>query len=478
MLTSNIYTYPDTSNLNRIGSTNAPGMATTPLYDDAGNMTFDGKNHFAYDAENHVCGMVNDTGTLTQYLYNVDGKRVAKGHSKSGNALACPSYGDFAADEKYILGQNGENITELVPLPDGTDHWKNTNVYSNGQLLATYDQEGPQLLHFNVTDPLGTKRVQASASGAPELSWMNLPFGDALTSVGSGQDATQHHFTGKERDTESGLDYFGARSYSSNMGRWMSPDPSGLSYADIANPQSFNLYSYVLNNPLTNIDPNGLDCVYFNNSGDAAESIDHNSNSDECGQHGGDWVNGTTQMDQVHYNQASDNFSIKSWDTNNNYNTVANSPGSQQDGADCYGNCSVGYFESSKIDPLNSSAQGVIGGVAQQTGSLLNIGNRYAGHAGCAALAGGKAFQSFFGLPANMQNGPPGASTALRAVRGGVEAGASATAYAAGRVGGAVAAKFAEDAIPVAGQVLLAGQAVLAGYDAVKFFHQCDPNHQ
>jgi RHS repeat-associated protein len=62
-------------------------------------------------------------------------------------------------------------------------------------------------------------------------------------------------FTGKERDQESGLDYFGARYYGSSMGRFMSPDPSGLSYADPTNPQSLNLYSYVLNNPLKFTDP-------------------------------------------------------------------------------------------------------------------------------------------------------------------------------------------------------------------------------
>jgi RHS repeat-associated protein len=68
-------------------------------------------------------------------------------------------------------------------------------------------------------------------------------------------------FTGKERDTESGLDYFGARYYASNMGRWMSPDwasdPQSVPYASYANPQSLNLYSYVLNNPLSHTDADG-----------------------------------------------------------------------------------------------------------------------------------------------------------------------------------------------------------------------------
>jgi RHS repeat-associated protein len=65
-------------------------------------------------------------------------------------------------------------------------------------------------------------------------------------------------YTGKERDTESGNDYFGARYYASSMGRFMSPDPSQLVYADQTNPQSLNLYSYVRNNPLVFTDPTGL----------------------------------------------------------------------------------------------------------------------------------------------------------------------------------------------------------------------------
>jgi RHS repeat-associated protein len=67
--------------------------------------------------------------------------------------------------------------------------------------------------------------------------------------------------TGKERDTESGLDYFGARYYSSSMGRWMSPDwnvnVQPVPYASLGDPQSLNLYAYVGNHPLSIIDPDG-----------------------------------------------------------------------------------------------------------------------------------------------------------------------------------------------------------------------------
>jgi RHS repeat-associated protein len=67
--------------------------------------------------------------------------------------------------------------------------------------------------------------------------------------------------TGKERDSESGNDYFGARYYASAMGRWLSPDWSAkyapVPYAKLDDPQTLNLYSYVRNNPLTRNDPDG-----------------------------------------------------------------------------------------------------------------------------------------------------------------------------------------------------------------------------
>ncbi len=72
---------------------------------------------------------------------------------------------------------------------------------------------------------------------------------------------TASRSTGKERDTESGLDFFGARYYSSSMGRFMSPDWAAkaepVPYAKLDNPQTLNLYGYVKNNPLSMSDPDG-----------------------------------------------------------------------------------------------------------------------------------------------------------------------------------------------------------------------------
>lgn len=72
---------------------------------------------------------------------------------------------------------------------------------------------------------------------------------------GRSYDGDAQHSTGKERDSESGLDDFGPRYYASSMGRFMSPDPLGGTLED---PQSLNKYAYVRNNPLTLTDPTGM----------------------------------------------------------------------------------------------------------------------------------------------------------------------------------------------------------------------------
>lgn len=87
--------------------------------------------------------------------------------------------------------------------------------------------------------------------------------------------------TGKERDQESGNDYFGARYYASTTGRFLSPDKGAdpimgvpVPYADLENPQSLNLYSYVGNNPLSRTDPDGHDYVICQTGGQCVTLTD------------------------------------------------------------------------------------------------------------------------------------------------------------------------------------------------------------
>ncbi|WP_213803762.1 RHS repeat-associated core domain-containing protein [Granulicella sp. dw_53] len=224
------------------------------VYDAAGNVTDDGRNQYLYDGDGRICAVrFYLTGAMTQYLYNAEGRRVMKG---SITSFSCGDNNGFVAQTEEILGPGGEQVTELGP----TGNWLHTNVWSAGRLLATYGDDN-QGVHFNLADWLGTKRAQVNYAGQIDHVCQSLPFGDDLSCSGTVDEATEHHFTGKERDAESGLDYFGARYYSSNVGRWMNPDwadkPEAVPYSSLDNPQSLNLYGYVLNNPLSKADPDG-----------------------------------------------------------------------------------------------------------------------------------------------------------------------------------------------------------------------------
>jgi RHS repeat-associated protein len=238
-------------------------QVSSVVYDAAGDAISDGRNNYAYDAEGRVCakatGLPGGGTSYTEYLYDAEGRRVAKvpGTSRS---CAAPA---VAPSNLYLLGLGGEQFTEL----NGTGSPIHSNMFLPAGMIATYDFVHGTL-HIAFSDQVGTKRVQAaivksgtSVTATSELQFQMLPFGNdrtntfAGTSVGSGADATEHHFTGKERDSESGNDYFPARYYTSTMGRWLSPDIVG---GTLHNPQSLNRYTYVLNNPLFFIDHYGF----------------------------------------------------------------------------------------------------------------------------------------------------------------------------------------------------------------------------
>ena len=212
-------------------------------YDAAGNLLGDGVHTYTYDAENRIVKV--DGGSTASYVYNAEGQRVRK------------TVGATSVDYLYDLA--GHQITEL----SSTGAWNRGEVYAGGRYLATYANS---TTYFHHRDWLGTERARTAMNGAACETIQSLPFGDGESISGTCGDTSPMHFTGKQRDSESGLDNFGARYLTSSMGRFMTPDwssrPSPVPYASVADPQTLNLYSYVLNNPLSKTDPNGHDWFY------------------------------------------------------------------------------------------------------------------------------------------------------------------------------------------------------------------------
>jgi RHS repeat-associated protein len=208
------------------------------FYDSAGNLTKNQTGHtFAYDAENRqtIYDGGNPVTGGTTYAYDGDGRRVKK-LSGSGTTI-------------FVYNALGQLVAEYTdPQPTG---------YGTSYLTA---------------DSLGTPRVITSSNGSVIGRHDYLPFGEEIAASYGGRsgvtgypatDKVRQQFTQKERDVETGLDYFGARYYGSTMGRFTSPDPL-LSSGRPIHPQSWNQYSYVINQPLSLIDPNGLDWGFAN----------------------------------------------------------------------------------------------------------------------------------------------------------------------------------------------------------------------
>jgi RHS repeat-associated protein len=246
------------------GTTQDPGGFS---YDSAGNVTNDGNIAYVYDAEGRICAGDLDPHptSMIAYLYDAEGHRVAKGTITGTNPSCDITKNGFQLTNVYVVGQNGEQVSEL----NGSGAWQHSNVFMNGELLAAYT--GTDTV-FALNDWLGTKRAEVGASGCGS-TFTGFPYGDGLntetltvggTTLTACPDASEIHFTGKERDPESGLDYFGARYYSSGMARWLKADwsegPSTVPYATFSDPQSLNLYMYVGDNPLIGRDPNGHCC--------------------------------------------------------------------------------------------------------------------------------------------------------------------------------------------------------------------------
>ncbi len=188
----------------------------------------------------------------------------------------------------YGYSADGERVAryddDLTDGPDGTTHvirdlngkplrryyetgcsfaWQQDWIWGDGRVLATVDGDGMRFFHL---DHLGTPRLITKEDGTVAAYGRHdyYPFGTEIG--GPAQDGEAVKFTGHERDlgvsteTREDLDYMHARYYSPNLGRFMSVDPKG---GKIGSSQSWNRYSYVLNNPLLMYDPNGEEARIF-----------------------------------------------------------------------------------------------------------------------------------------------------------------------------------------------------------------------
>jgi RHS repeat-associated protein len=200
-------------------------------YDPNGNVTKNAEGvRFVYNALNKVAEVRNaaNNNLITRNFYDGGGARIK---TETNNVFTT-----------YVYDSSGRQISEYV---------------LNGQSNPS------PAVRYLTSDMLGSPRITTGAYGDIIARNDYMPFGEEVSAgMGSrtiGQhygasDNTRQKFTGQIRDEEAKLDYFNARYYAFSLGRFTSPDSFG---GKLSNPQSLNLYAYVLNNPLKWIDPTG-----------------------------------------------------------------------------------------------------------------------------------------------------------------------------------------------------------------------------
>lgn len=226
------------------GSPTTLNLAVLPYNNRFSGMTYNADGSLKNDGQGNIYTYNHPEGRMTatagiNYTYDGDGMRV----KKTGGTL-------------YWRGGGSEVLAESALTGTFTEEY----VFFGGKRVARRDVTNGAV-HFYLSDHLGSPSAITDNIGTLQKEADYFPFGGEVAV--SGTDTNNYKFTGKERDSESGLDMFGARYYGSSLGRFMTPDwaanPQAVPYAVFNDPQSLNLYAYIRNSPLARSDPDGHD---------------------------------------------------------------------------------------------------------------------------------------------------------------------------------------------------------------------------
>jgi RHS repeat-associated protein len=254
------YAYDKFGNLTNITTNGTPqpiavSAATNRLagfqYDGAGNQLHyihgSANLTLAYDPFNMIHSVQGGTTDLI-HVYTADDERIL-----SFPATGTTSKWTLRGLENEVLRVYNESENGGSPIwTHDTDY-----IYQDRGVLASHSVAGGTRYFY--LDHLGTPRLIKDGTGQVLAAHDYYAFGEELA---PGLDQEPKKFTGHERDfngssVDDDLDYMHARYFAPEIGRFLQGDPSAVSYK-IGIPQSWNRYSYVLNNPLLYTDPRGL----------------------------------------------------------------------------------------------------------------------------------------------------------------------------------------------------------------------------
>jgi RHS repeat-associated protein len=251
------FTYDAFGNITKTVPGSGTGISWNPGYSAS-------TNHYAlggtsYDANGDV---LNDT--FNKYTWDAEGKPLSTAYSEGSGQTFTFVYDAFGHKVEYSI--NGTYESSYVTLGNikfsaiGQTPGYSEFPAPGGAIIS----EGGGGTGVNLADWLGTVRAFYSYTGGNLAGTppAHAPFGESYLSSGNPSD-----FTGQQSDkvTTNTTYYFPERQYRSSQGRWLSPDPAGLAAVGPSNPQTWNRYGYVANQPLNLVDPLGLwgDCAFY-----------------------------------------------------------------------------------------------------------------------------------------------------------------------------------------------------------------------
>src|SRR3990172_2816804 len=208
------------------------------VHDANGNIIDDGTFTYTYDSENRLIQVTNGVD-VTTYEYDGDGRRIKR--VTNGET----TYYAYGVGLNVLTDFSGQRIPKHDYIYAGTKNIARVNYDSSGV------KESKTFYH---SDHLGSNIAITDATSTVEWDRVYLPYGGDFNDPNFDFLPNTHQYTAKELDEDSGLYYYGARYYNPSIGRFMSVDPAG---GDPTDPQSWNRYSYTLNNPYKYVDPDG-----------------------------------------------------------------------------------------------------------------------------------------------------------------------------------------------------------------------------
>lgn len=231
-------------------TTKGPNGQLEFTYDANGNLTSERGLSYQWDEKDRLTGMTK-TGTTGTYRYDFNNSRKLKQVSDAqNNVQSTVHYVD-----KYSEVRDGKLIKYVYAGASRVARTSANNTSKQALIPETYYHH----------DHLGSTNLASATNGNVTEHLVNYPFGRSRLAVNiNNTNKSDYRFTGKERDDETDLEYFEAR-YLGVAGQFISVDPKRINIDKESKwlkfSKNLNIYSYVNNNPLSSVDPQGKEPV-------------------------------------------------------------------------------------------------------------------------------------------------------------------------------------------------------------------------